>query len=174
MRTMLTAVLVPLLLCGGAATVSGQQPPTSPAGQPDRKALFEKFEKTLSGAVMIGRFTILGKEGPLRREEYTIKSVRKLPQGDVWLFQARVKYGDKDITLPLPLDVMWAGDTPVITLTDLTIPGLGTCGARVVIHNDSYAGTWTHGNARGHMFGVIKRAEATSDGTAPAEAKPDN
>ncbi len=147
---------------------------TNVTAQSDQKALYEKFEQTLSGAVMVGQFTILGKEGPLRREEYTIKSVRKLPEGDVWLFQARIKYGDKDITLPLPLNVLWAGDTPVITLTDLTIPGVGTCGARVVVHNDSYAGTWTHGNARGHMFGVIKKSEVSSEEDASPEAKPDD
>jgi len=166
------AVIMPLVFFWGATATPAQQRQSPPSGQPDQKVLFEEFEQTLSGAVMVGQFMILGKEGPLRREEYTIKSVRKLPQGDFWLFQARIKYGDKDITLPLPLNVKWAGDTPVITLTDLTIPGLGTCGARVVIHNDMYAGTWTHGNASGHMFGVIKKIEETPDEDASTEANP--
>jgi hypothetical protein len=74
----------------------------------------------------------------------------------------------------LPLNVKWAGDTPVITLTDFTIPGLGPCGARVVIHNDKYAGTWTHGNASGHMFGVIKKIEGTPEGDASSAADPNN
>lgn len=174
MRNASIAILVSFAFFLGTTTVPGQERQESSPAQPDQKALYEKFEQTLSGAVMVGQFTILGKEGPLRREEYTIKSVRKLPEGDVWLFQARIKYGDKDITLPLPLDVLWAGDTPVITLTDLTIPGVGTCGARVVIHNDSYAGTWTHGNAKGHMFGVIKKDGGLSDKDAPSKSDADD
>jgi len=163
MKAASIAVLTPLVFFLSMTNATGQHQQSPPSGQPAQKELFEKFEQTLSGAVMIGQFTIHGKEGPLRPEEYTIKSVRKLPEGDFWLFQARIKYGDKDMTLPLPLSVKWAGDTPVITLTDLTIPGLGTCGARVVIHNNMYAGTWTHGNASGQMFGVIKKIDAKPD-----------
>jgi hypothetical protein len=33
--------------------------------------------------------------------------------------------------VPIPLIVRWAGDTPVITLTDLTIPGVGTFTTRL-------------------------------------------
>ncbi len=124
----------------------------------DREALFKHFEKTLSGVKLVGRFTILGNDdGPLRREGYTIESVEKLPEGDYWLFKARIKYGDNDVTVPLPLEVKWAGTTPIITLTDFTIPGLGTFSSRVVIYNKKYAGTWTHGKVGGHLFGVIEK-----------------
>jgi hypothetical protein len=141
-------------------------PATSARGQEDpvpdatKGELFEKFEQTLGGAKLVGQFTVLGKEaGELPKEEYVIKSVRKLPKGDYWLFQARIKYADKDVTVPLPLEVKWAGDTPVITLTDLSIPGLGTFSSRVVIDNNKYAGTWTHGKAGGHLFGVIEQLD---------------
>ena len=147
---------------------------SAPAKTPPQAELFHKFEQTMSGAVLAGQFTILGKDrGQMPPEEYTIRRVSKLADGDYWLFQARIKYGDKDVTLPLPLEVKWAGDTPVITLTDLTIPGLGTFSARVVIDSGKYAGTWTHGEVGGHMFGVIKRnAEAKpADGSSKA-AKP--
>ena len=146
---------------------------SAPAKVPPQAELFKKFEQTLSGAVLAGQFTILGKDrGQMPPEEYTIRRVSKLADGDYWLFQARIKYGDKDVTIPLPLEVKWAGDTPVITLTDLTIPGLGTFSARVVIDSGKYAGTWTHGEVGGHMFGVIKR----SDEAKPADgsSKPAN
>jgi len=131
----------------------------------DREALFKRFEQTLSGVKLVGRFTILGKDdGPLPKEEYTINSVAKLPEGDYWLFKSRIKYGQNDVTVPLPLEVKWAGDTPIITLTDFTIPGMGTFSARVVIDNKKYAGTWAHGKAGGHLFGVIEK-------TAPDEPK---
>ena len=148
-------------LLGPMLAARAQEVAARPA---DSAELFDKFEQTLSGAKLVGQFTVLGKEtGELPEEEYVIKSVRKMPKGDYWLFQARIKYADKDVTLPLPLEVKWADDTPVITLTDLAIPGLGTFSSRVVIYNNKYAGTWTHGKAGGHMFGVIERLDENQD-----------
>ena len=49
----------------------------------------------------------------------------------------------------------WAGKTPVITLDNVTIPGLGTFSSRVVIDGALYAGTWQHDAVGGHMFGRI-------------------
>lgn len=129
----------------------------------EQEALFKHFAETLSGVKLVGQFTILGKDdGSLPKEEYTINNVTKLPEGDYWLFKARIKYGANDVTVPLPLEVKWAGDTPIISLTDFTIPGMGTFSARVVIYNNKYAGTWKHGKAGGHLFGVIEKAEAES------------
>ena len=82
-----------------------------------------------------------------------------MAQGDFWLFTARIKYGKRDVTLPMPIPVKWAGDTPVISLDNLTLPGLGTFSAHVVIDGDKYAGTWAHGQVGGHMFGTIAKAK---------------
>jgi hypothetical protein len=130
----------------------------SPGGEQHEQAeRFSWFQQTLSGATLDGHYTLVGRdELPLRREQYTIRSVRKLPEGDFWLFQARIQYGDKDVTVPLPLEVKWAGATPVITLTQLTIPGLGTFSARVLIDGGKYAGTWSHDDVKGHLFGTIQ------------------
>ena len=57
----------------------------------------------------------------------------------------------------MPLPIKWAGDTPVISMDKLSIPGLGTFSAHVVIDDDKYAGTWKHGKAGGHLFGNIGR-----------------
>jgi len=123
---------------------------------------FASLEKLLSGAKLTGSFTIAGKDGAgLTKETYIIKSVKKTKEGDYWLFQARVKYGAKDVTLPLPLEVKWAGDTPVVTLTNLALPRLGTFSARVIFYNGKYAGTWTHGKVGGHLFGTIEPVEDT-------------
>jgi hypothetical protein len=62
------------------------------------------------------------------------------------------------VTLPIPLEIKWAGDTPVITLTKLAIPGLGTFTSRVVIYEGRYAGTWQHDRVGGHLFGKIEKA----------------
>jgi len=127
------------------------------AGQEQR---YKQFVEQMSGVKLVGRFTVLGKEeGPLPKEEYTIKSVTKIPKGDYWLITARIKYGRQDLTLPLLLQVKWAADTPVITLSELAIPGLGTFSSRVVIYNKKYAGTWTHGKVGGHLFGTIEKLD---------------
>ncbi|MCA9264958.1 MAG: hypothetical protein KDA60_13960 [Planctomycetales bacterium] len=125
-----------------------------------RAAQFAQFAKQLDNVVLVGNFTIDGSDNLPREERYEIKSVTKIGTGDQWLFQTRIKYGDHDVTLPLPLPVKWAGNTPVITLDSLTIPGLGTFDARVVIDGHRYAGTWQHGEAGGHLFGVIKKNDS--------------
>jgi hypothetical protein len=130
----------------------------------DQETRYESFRQMLNGTRLVGKFTILGKENrPLAEEQYTIQSVTKMPQGDYWMFQARIRYGKVDVTLPLPLEVKWAGDTPVITLTRLTLPQLGTFSSRVVLYNGKYAGTWTHDEVTGHLFGVIEKLEQPAE-----------
>ena len=92
--------------------------------------------------------------GALKEDRYTLGQVKKL-QGDLWLIEARIQYGEHDVTVPLALKVKWAGDTPVITLTDFTVPGMGTFTARVLFYRGQYAGTWRHGEHGGEMFGKI-------------------
>ena len=126
---------------------------------------YARFKEKMSGVKLVGKFTILGRDGDPPKEEYVIESVKKLPQGDKWLISARIKYGNKNTaTIPMPLDVKWAGDTPMISLTKLTIPGLGTFSSRVIFYNNKYAGTWTHGDVGGHMFGSIEKLEKKEDG----------
>ena len=119
--------------------------------------LEKQFQESLSGVVLAGHFT-MGRDGKLREEKYTIDKVSKI-MGDRWLFQARIQYGSRDVTLPLPLTVKWAGDTPLITLTDVGIPGIGTYTARVLFYRGQYAGTWSGKNAGGHLFGRIMKKE---------------
>jgi len=51
--------------------------------------------------------------------------------------------------------VKWAGDTPVITLDNVGIPGGNTYSARVLIYNKTYAGTWSGGEHAGLLNGII-------------------
>jgi hypothetical protein len=43
----------------------------------------------------------------------------------------------------------------VITMEDLTIPGVGTWTAHIVLSGDQYAGTWSGKRGGGQMFGKI-------------------
>ena len=147
-RSLTVAALCGLLLSAGCRK--------TPA---DAAALEKQFQESLSGVVLTGHFT-MGRDDKLREEKYTIEKVSKI-KGDLWLFQARIQYGSRDVTLPLPLRVEWAGDTPVITLTDLAIPGVGTYTARVLIYRGQYAGTWAGKGYGGQLFGrIVKKSEA--------------
>lgn len=122
----------------------------------------KKFEKEMAGATLVGHFTVDGKQNdgkPPRVERYEIESAKKM-NGNQWLLTARIKYGKHDISVPMPLNVFWAGDTPVISLTNLSIPGLGSgFTSRVMFFEGRYAGTWQHGKVGGHLWGKIEYAE---------------
>ena len=145
-------------LAAQEATKKSGEAPAAEAPQPE--ALIKKLTEELTNVKLIGRFTVTGKEDrEPKEEEYTILSAMKLPDGDLWLIKARIKYGDKDVTVPMPLEIKWAGDTPMITLTNFTIPNLGTFSSRVLIYEGRYAGTWQHGKAGGHLFGRVEKAK---------------
>ena len=125
----------------------------------EQSELFASFEKTMTKVKLVGHFTIDGKDnGDLRKEEYIVEKVKKADEGDNWVITARIKYGEVDLAVPVPVEVKWAGRTPVITLDNITIPGLGTFSSRVVIDQGKYAGTWTHDNVGGHLFGKLEPA----------------
>ena len=121
------------------------------AGQ---EALEQQFQKSMSGVVLEGFFTVNDADTGVREERYHITKVSKLA-GEYWVFQARIQYGNHDVTVPVPVTVKWAGDTPILTLTDVTIPGLGTFTARVLFYDKNYVGVWSHGKVSGQHFGRI-------------------
>ena len=136
-----------------------------PTRQTNALKPYEKeFQEMLSGSTLVGHFTMTGQENkPAREEKYTIKKVSKM-RDNVWLFVARVQYGNRDVTVPLPLEVQWAGDTPMVTLTAVELPRLGTYTARVLFYRNQYAGTWSGGDHGGQMFGrIIKTAPDAAD-----------
>ncbi len=122
----------------------------------------------MRGAVLAGNFTVFDREAEseaaegespevkLRAERYEIeKAVKQV--GDIWTFHARIKFGDTDVTVPVPVKLSRAGDTPMVSVTDLGIPGVGTYTARVAFYRDAYAGMWWGKNHGGNMFGQIER-----------------
>ncbi|MBX3440512.1 MAG: N-formylglutamate amidohydrolase [Planctomycetaceae bacterium] len=119
----------------------------------------QAFVKLLTNSVLVGRFSVDGAEGTdPKPERYTISKVTKVG-GDDWIVEARITYGQVDIPVPVPVKVNWAGDTPVISLTNLKIPGLGDgFTTRVLFYEDRYAGSWYHGKVGGHMWGKIEQA----------------
>ena len=134
----------------------------------------KKFAEALSGAVLVGTFSIDGVKTdklPLA-ERYELKSVEKTKDG-LWTFTARVKYLNQDLTLPITVPVIWAGDTPMVSLSDSTLPGLGNqLSAKVIFDAGRYAGTWQHGKFGGHMWGRVERADVSKSEPAADQASP--
>jgi hypothetical protein len=135
------------LLCVGC----GQKPVTTQA------TLDSKFQEMMNGVTLVGRSSRLNSDRISGEERYVIDGVSKVT-GETWLLRTRLQCcGNKEIPVPLPVTIKWAGDTPVITLTDLSIPGMGTYTARVVLYRDQYAGTWSGKDTGGQVFGKIVR-----------------
>src|SRR6478735_6387754 len=133
-----STLLLPLILF--TLTTLAQKPPAPPATtQPSQADLEKALADRLTNVTMSGQYTA-GRGAP-KSDKYTILSARKLA-GDNWLLTARIEFGGKDVTLPMIIPIKWAGDTPVISVTNLGFPGLGSYTARVMIYGDQYAGTW--------------------------------
>lgn len=168
-----TLMLACLLLISSIA-VAQDPPPTKPA-EPTQEELEQKFAEKLSGATLVGQFTVsdINDGKPLAQDKYQLGKVHKLPNG-LWSIEARIQYGEHDVKLPLALPVKWAGDTPVISVTKVAFPGLGTYSARVLFYDDSYAGTWSGSNHGGEMWGKIVKGDAAEKAAEekPAETKP--
>ena len=146
------APVAPAPAAPGAAPAKEEQP------EPAASELEAKFKATLTNATMSGRWCLIkdGQLTPEKPDKYTIVGVNKL-FGERWLIRARIQYGEKDYTAPIPVKVKWAGDTPVITVTDVGLPGGASYSARVVIYDNSYAGVWSGGAVRGLLSGMISR-----------------
>ena len=127
-----------------------------------------RFADLLTGATLAGHFTIAGREDRGQQvERYDISSAEKVGETE-WRFTAHLKYASVDVTLPIVIPVEWAGDTPVMTLTGLSVPALGApVGVRLVFYGDEYAGVWTHGKARGQMFGRVERTAGVAEKPNP-------
>lgn len=131
------------------------------------------FVELLTGAKLTGSFTMRGQDKAIpQSESYEIVSVEKVQldpaQKSYWLINSRMKFAQVDVVIPVPINVYWADDTPVMSLTSATIPGLGSeFGCRVLFYENEYAGTWSHGKKGGHMFGKIEKMKTEKPVTAP-------
>jgi hypothetical protein len=117
--------------------------------------LERQFTEQMQGAALVGGFTIDGREDrPPSADRYDVSSVQKVGD-DRWQFNAKI--GETGVSLPIVVPMRWIGDTPVIEMTDYTIPTVGTFSVRLMFYQDRYFGSWQHGKVGGHMFGAIKK-----------------
>ncbi len=151
----------------GGAAPPGEEPPAPATAEMNDAE--RAFSERLAGALLTGRFTVDGETDAPKAERYEIIAATKAGEHD-WVIVARIQYGQNDVRVPIPVKVHWAGDTPVLSLTDLTIPGLGTFTSRVMFYGDRYAGTWQHGEKGGHLYGTIGKVEKETPGESEEAA----
>ncbi len=117
------------------------------------------FKKLMNNAVLDGLWQVTGAGGlsgtePLSKpkpERYAITSAEKVAD-DSWIIKSRIQYGDKDVTVPILVRIVWAEDTPILTINELAIPMIGTYSARVMFHHGFYSGVWY---SKGNNYGGI-------------------
>jgi hypothetical protein len=142
MKKLLVVCLV-LVGCGGGKVATPQE------------QLDAQLSAMLTGAALVGQSTTWKKAGVSGEERYSIDGMTKLT-GKTWLLRTRMKLGETEVPLPVPVTIEWAGDTPMIQLTDVAMPG-GPYSARVLLYKDQYAGTWLGPGRGGQLFGRIVR-----------------
>jgi len=143
------------------------------AQTPSMNTLEKEFQDSMAGVTLEGQSTREGREG-VSPDKYVIEKVEKTG-AETWTIFVKVSMQGREMTLPLPLEIKWAGDTPVITLTDRALPGMGTYTARVVVYRGQYAGTWSGKNGGGAVFGKLIKTTADSkaaDSTGPCPLCP--
>jgi hypothetical protein len=122
-----------------------------------------KFIAMLKNATLIGTWAPLqaGKIGGDRTDDtYRIARVEKSDNGK-WSIVSMFSIKDRQLEFPIAASVKFAGDTAVLILDNVRAgPGAANWSARVMFHDDVYAGRWwetaapTHG---GTIAGTILR-----------------
>jgi hypothetical protein len=162
----------------GGAMVDASPMPAKPHER-TRAELEEEFKNTLTGATLVGtwQMTSSGEAGgkgelsPPRTDRYTIERATKLTD-EIWVITARIQFADQDVRIPVPVRIVWAEDTPMITLSDFPVPMLGTYSCRVIFHHGYYSGIWysTTKKYGGVMSGqIVKDVEKPQDQPPPKQ-----
>lgn len=118
-----------------------------------------RFAERMRGVTLVGSFTTDGREGPPQTDRYEIVSVEKAGD-DLWRFNA--KCCGLNVAVPFVVPMRFNGDTPMIMMTETSLPGMGTFSARVFFYGGRYAGTWQHGEEGGHMWGRIEKTTGSA------------
>ena len=131
--------------------------PASVAQKPLPADPEERFKALFTKASLSGRWAAL-KDGALGEErtgdKYQIVSVTK-SSGDNWIVNAKMKYRDQELVMPIPVQMKFAGDTAILVVDNLAIPGGGTYTARLLIYERTYSGTWQGQRGGGMLYGTI-------------------
>jgi hypothetical protein len=155
----LIAVLVLLALAFGGGWVVGFLRLGTTVDAASLTEVERLFTERMRDVSLVGSFTVDGREGSPRTDRYDIASVEKVGN-ELWRFNAGMQCCGVNGQIPMVLPMRFVGDTPMIMMTDTTIPGVGTFTVRLFFYGDSYSGTWQHGKVGGHMSGRVEKKSA--------------
>jgi hypothetical protein len=119
-----------------------------------------RFVEQMRDVDLVGSFTTAGQEDrtPIP-DRYRIRSVEKVGT-DLWRFNAEMDCCGVKGAIPVVTPLRFVGDTPMIMMTDTSLPGLGTFTVRLFFYGDRYSGTWQHDERGGLMSGRIEKQGA--------------
>lgn len=124
-----------------------------------------KFTAMLKNATLKGTWAPVagGKLGSEKgNDTYQIARAEKSADGK-WAVYSVFKIGDRSVEFPIPCQVKFAGDTAILILDNVkTGQGSAQWSARVMFHDDVYAGRWWETANKEHggtINGTITRAE---------------
>src|SRR4029079_7073294 len=123
-----------------AGTTSGAQAAKDSKATASPEELEAKFKAMLAKATLSGRWAPIkdGALGAEKEDKYTIVSAGKV-NGDSWVVNAKLKYGDREFVAPIPVKVKWAGDTAVLSVDNMQMPGgKNSYSARVLFYEHTY------------------------------------
>ena len=124
-----------------------------------------KFISMLKNATLKGSWApvMQGRLGAEKGDDsYRIARAEKSADGK-WSIVSIFNVRDRQMEFPIPASVKFAGDTAVLILDNVRAgPGKANWSARVMFHEDVYAGRWWETDNREHggtIAGTITRAE---------------
>jgi hypothetical protein len=133
-----------------------------------------KFIAMLKNATLKGSWAPIaqGRLGGERGDDgYRIARVEK-GEGGKWSIVSVFTVRDRQIEFPISASVKFAGDTAVLILENVRAgPGKANWSARVMFHDDVYAGRWWETANREHggtIAGTITRGGASNADKQPA------
>jgi hypothetical protein len=136
--------------------------PVQAQGDPDVEA---KFIAMLKNATLKGTWAPIQQKrlgAEKGNDSYRIARAEK-SEGEKWSIVSIFSVRDREVEFPIPANVKFAGDTAVLILDNVRAgPGNANWSARVMFHDDVYAGRWWETDNPDHggtIAGTITRAE---------------
>jgi hypothetical protein len=149
--TLTLATFLAVLMAAPAVVAQDPAPSVASTAELEAKLVAELTEVTLKG-----RWAPLkdGQLGPEKEDAYHIVSAKKM-DGAKWQISARFNYGGRDVELPIPAVVKWAGDTAVLLFDNVNFGSPRSYSARLMITDHTYSGSWSGGDHGGMLYGVL-------------------
>jgi hypothetical protein len=160
----LASLVLALAVTAGVGWLAGRLGLGSTIDASTLPAAERAFAERMRNVTLVGTFTITGQEERApTADRYQIASVEKVGENS-WRFNAKMDCcGAAGLAgVPVVVPMHFVGDTPVIVMTDTSLPGIGTFTVRLFFYGDRYAGTWQHGAVGGHMSGRIEKTPASA------------